>query len=85
MKAVSYTHLDVYKRQPKDRRNVLLNILPTGTLLLQKVPGPFEGVLPVALGNLSAGALRRLDTDLGELIGLLNADETAEETPSAQI
>lgn len=85
VKALLRKELITMDKAPKDRRNVLLNILPTGTLLLQKVPGPFEGVLPVALGNLSAGALRRLDTDLGELIGLLNADETAEETPLAQI
>jgi DNA-binding MarR family transcriptional regulator len=67
------------EKAPNDRRNVRLKILPAGTRLLKKVPGPFEGVLPVALSNLSAETLQRLDTDLGELIALLNADESAEE------
>ena len=68
-----------------DRRNVQLTILPAGSRLLKKVPGPFEGVLPQALSNLSGETLQRLDEDLGQLIGLLNADEAAEETPLAQI
>jgi DNA-binding MarR family transcriptional regulator len=72
-------------KAPDDRRNVQLNILPAGTRLLKKAPGPFEGVLPVALTSLSMETLKRMDEDLGQLIGLLNADETAEETPLAQI
>ena len=72
-------------KAPEDRRHVQLKILPAGSRLLKKVPGPFEGVLPDALGNLSAETLHRLDADLGQLIALLNADETAEETPLAQI
>lgn len=69
----------------EDRRSVRLKILPAGARLLKKVPGPFEGVLPAALGSLSVETLQRLDGDLHQLIGLLNADETAEETPLAQI
>lgn len=72
-------------KAPQDRRHVQLKILPAGTRLLKKVPGPFEGVLPEALGNLSAETLNRLDADLGQLIDILNADETAAETPLAQI
>lgn len=72
-------------KSSEDRRNVHLNILPAGNRLLKKTSGPFEGVLPAALGNLSIETLHRLDEDLGQLIGLLNADETAEETPLAQI
>lgn len=85
VKALLRKELITMDKAPQDRRNVLLNILPAGTELLKEVPGPFEGVLPVALGNLSTDALHRLDTDLAELIGLLNADETAEETPLSQI
>ena len=72
-------------KAPGDRRHVQLNILPAGSRLLKRVPGPFEGVLPDALGNLSAEALHRLDADLGQLIALLDADETAAATPLAQI
>ncbi len=72
-------------KDPEDRRNVHLKILPAGSRLLKKVSGPFEGVLPVALSNLTSETLQRLDEDLGQLIGLLNADETAEETPLAEL
>lgn len=68
-----------------DRRSVRLKIRAAGLKLLTKVSGPFEGVLPVALGNLSTETLMRMDQDLDKLIGLLNADETAEETPLAEI
>lgn len=73
------------EKSPADRRNVQLHLLPAGKKLLAKVEGPFEGVLPVALGNLPAKTLLRLDKDLGELIALLQADETAAETPLANI
>lgn len=73
------------EKAPDDRRNVRIKILPAGSKLLNKVPGPFEGLLPVALGNLSAETLQRMDEDLGKLIELLNADESAGETPLAQL
>jgi len=72
-------------KAPEDRRHVQLKILPAGSRLLKNVPGPFEGVLPDALGNLSAETLHRLDADLGQLIALLDADETAAATPLAEI
>ena len=62
-------------KSPDDRRNVCLKIRPAGTALLKKVSGPFEGVLPAALGELKESTLKRLDKDLGELIVLLRADE----------
>lgn len=68
-----------------DKRNVQLEILPAGEAVLAKVAGPFEGVLPVALSQLSAATLVRMDKDLGKLIALLKADESAEETPLADI
>jgi DNA-binding MarR family transcriptional regulator len=72
-------------KAPDDRRNVRLKILPAGSRLLKKAPGPFEGVLPEALGQMNAQTLLRLDQDLGELIALLNADESAAQTPLAQL
>lgn len=85
VKTLLHKELITMVKAPEDRRHVQLTILPAGTSLLNKVPGPFEGVLPDALGNLSVETLRRLDADLGQLIALLNADETAAETPLAQI
>jgi DNA-binding MarR family transcriptional regulator len=72
-------------KAPHDRRNVRLTIMPAGVSLLKSVSGPFEGVLPVALASLTGETLQRLDEDLGQLIGLLNADESAGETPLANL
>lgn len=72
-------------KAPDDRRNVRLKILPAGSRVLKKAPGPFAGVLPQALGQMSPQTLQRLDQDLGELIALLNADESAAQTPLAQL
>ena len=85
VKALLRKELISLTKAKDDRRNVCLKILPAGSRLLRKVPGPFEGVLPQALGEMGAQTLQRLDQDLGELIGLLKADESAAQTPLAQI
>lgn len=85
IKALVRKELITMEKAADDRRTVQLKILPAGRKVLSKVSGPFEGVLPVALGNLNAKTLERLDKDLGALILLLRADETAEETPLAEI
>ncbi len=72
-------------KAPDDRRNVQLRITPAGTRLLKKASGPFEGVLPAALSSMNPQTLERMDQDLGELIELLQADETAERKPLAQL
>ena len=72
-------------RSSDDRRNVQLHLLPAGTALLAQSPGPFEGVLPVALGRLPASTLLRLEDDLGELIKLLKADEKTGQIPLGQL
>ena len=69
----------------KDRRSVQLQVLPNGLAVLKQVPGPFEGVLPVALERLPTDTLLRLDQDLGQLIALLKADEQAAGIPLAQL
>lgn len=69
---------------PEDRRNVQLRILPAGLAVLAQVPGPFEGVLPVALAQLPQENLLRLDQDLGALIALLKVDEQAGGIPLAE-
>ncbi len=85
IKVLVRKELITMEKAADDRRNVQLKILPAGRKVLTKVTGPFEGVLPVALGNLSGKTLERLDQDLGALILLLQADETAEETPLADL
>lgn len=73
------------EKSQNDRRSVHLKILPAGSRILSKVAGPFEGVLPNALSNLDSATLNRLDEDLGKLIHILQADESAEELPLANL
>lgn len=68
-----------------DRRNVEMTILPAGLAVLAKVTGPFEGVLPEALGQLPPETLARMDRDLSELIQLLKADEKSGGIPLGQL
>jgi len=58
-----------------DRRAVQLRILPAGSKVLRRVPGPFSGVLPQALARLDARTLKRLERDLGVLIAALDGNE----------
>jgi len=58
-----------------DRRSVRLRVLPAGAKLLKLAPGPFTGVLPLALQSLDAETLQRLNDDLGQLIEALQADK----------
>ena len=67
-----------------DRRTVQLHVLPAGTKLLRKAPGPFHGVLPEALARLDAKTLARLDKDLAALIEALAPDEEAGGVPLGQ-
>lgn len=85
IKALQKKGLIEMSKAQEDRRSVCLRILPAGSALLRKVSGPFEGVLPVALGELKESTLKRLDKDLAELIVLLKADESAEAIPLANI
>ena len=68
-----------------DRRSVQLYCLPAGLQILERVPGPFEGVLPQALGRLPQGTLERLDGDLKLLIEAIEGDEHASGIPLAEI
>ena len=72
-------------KTPEDRRSVKLYILPAGQEMLDHAAGPFEGVLPMALGKLPHDTLQRLDQDLGELIRLLQADDEAAGIPLAEL
>lgn len=67
-----------------DRRAVQLRILPAGSAVLRRAPGPLTGVLPQALASLDASTLKRMDADLAKLITALNADERAAHIPLGQ-
>ena len=62
-----------------------LHIPPAGMTVLGQVSGPFEGVLPLALGKLPQDTLQRLDQDPSQLIRLLKADEDADGMPLAEL
>jgi DNA-binding MarR family transcriptional regulator len=85
IKALVRRELISMDKAPEDRRNVRLHIQPAGLHILSQVAGPFEGVLPMALGKLPATTLLRLDQDLAELIQILKADEEAGGIPLAEL
>ena len=68
-----------------DRRAVQLRLLPAGTRVLRRAPGPFVGVLPEALARLDVDTLGRLDQDLSTLIRELGVDDKAAGIPLAQM
>lgn len=68
-----------------DRRTVQLRVLPAGTRVLRKAPGPFAGVLPEALARLDDDTLQRLEGDLSALIRELGVDDKAAGIPLAQM
>jgi DNA-binding MarR family transcriptional regulator len=68
-----------------DRRAVQLKVLPAAMKVLKRVPGPFSGVLPDALASLDVKTLKRLETDLGKLLGQLEVDEAAAGVPLAEL
>lgn len=85
VKSLLHGELIVVEKDVHDKRHVHLQVTPKAQTLLKDVPGPFEGVLPDALAKLDAQTLARLDQDLGQLIALIKADETAGRLPLAQM
>jgi len=71
-------------KEGTDRRAVQLRILPAGSRVLRRAPGPFTGVLPQALASLDTATLARLDSDLAKLITALGADARAANIPLGQ-
>lgn len=68
-----------------DRRAVKLKLLPAGTRVLKKSPGPLAGVLPEALESLDPKTLKRLEGDLAKLLTVLKADKRAAKIPLAHL
>lgn len=76
--------LVVADRSGRDRRIVLLSLLPAGEAVLESAPAPFAGVLPGALAGLDLATLDRLETDLASVISLLRADPASAKVPLAE-
>ena len=72
------------RKNNTDRRTVQLHLLPAGSKVLRRAPGPFAGVLPEALAALDAQTLSRLDKDLGALIEALDVDKREAGIPLGQ-
>lgn len=68
-----------------DKRVVELRATAAGKAALNKIPGPFEGVLPDALRKLDEDTLASLSRDLERLVGVLAADENAGNIPLANL
>ena len=85
VKSLVEREMIVVAKNGTDRRAVTLRILPNGTKVLRKAPGPFAGVLPEALASLDARTLSRLERDLGKLIAALEVDERAAGIPLGQL
>ena len=75
----------VASKQGTDRRAVQLNLLPAGAKVLHNAPGPFAGLLPDALKSLPPDTLARLQSDLGQLIVKIAADEAGASIPLSNI
>jgi MarR family transcriptional regulator, organic hydroperoxide resistance regulator len=60
---------------------VRLTISAKGKRVLRSAPNPYEGVLPEALQELKSATLKRLERDLGELIGVLDPDQSGAHVP----
>lgn len=78
--------LVVKVRGDADQRRVGLEATPAGVKALSRAPGPAEGVLPVALQDLSEAELKKLHASLDKVIRKLKLlDEQAAEQPLADI
>lgn len=73
------------EKSATDRRSVKLYIEPAGQAILERAPGPFQGVLPEALNRLPPQTLQQLQKNLATLIAVLEADEQAGGIPLAQL
>jgi MarR family transcriptional regulator, organic hydroperoxide resistance regulator len=73
-------------RLTTDQRRVELEISKTGRRVLERAPGPHEGVLPEALADLSKNQLHSLHRSLRSVVGALDLqDESAGDRPLADL
>lgn len=73
-------------RLTTDQRRVELAITKAGSRVLGRAPGPHEGVLPEAIGDLSQHQLQSLHRSLGSVVAALDLeDESAGDRPLAEL
>ena len=60
------------ERSKEDQRRVGLRLTEEAAQLIKKAPGPAEGVLPEALGELSVDDIKSLDASLEKVIAQLH-------------
>jgi DNA-binding MarR family transcriptional regulator len=85
VKALVGKKLITLTKSVADKRSVELKITAEGAKILRKIPGPFEGVLPIALATLPLATLERLNQDLADLTVALRADDDAGGIPLASL
>jgi DNA-binding MarR family transcriptional regulator len=74
------------QRISSDQRRVELSLTEKGRRAIARAPGPAEGLLPEAIGELAPQELRRLDAGLARIIqGLDLKDELAAERPLSDL
>lgn len=79
-------NLVIKKRSQKDQRRVGLCLADEAKKLIEKAPGPSEGVLPEALNSLSVEAILSLDKSLEKLISQLKTrDDKLAENPLSDL
>lgn len=69
------------ERGAEDRRTVYLRLLPAGSELLARAPGPHAGVLMQALRELDEATLNQLDADLAGLLHQMGVPDDAPASP----
>lgn len=73
-------------RISSDQRRVELSLTEKGRRAIARAPGPAEGLLPEAIGELAPAELRRLDAGLARIIrGLDLKDERAGDRPLSDL
>jgi DNA-binding MarR family transcriptional regulator len=85
VRALAERELISVNKHVVDRRVVRLRLLPAGTKVLRRTPGPYAGVLPAALAALDEKTLKRMEADLRKLILELHADKRAGGIPLAEL
>ena len=76
----------VKSRSESDQRRVGLRATAAGAKVLSNSPGPAEGVLPVALQELSGTELKKIHASLEKLIKNLHlSDKSAADSPLADM
>lgn len=68
-----------------DKRVVELYAVPEGLKLLNRIPGPYSGVLPQALSELDEQTLLELERSLKILLQRMDIDECSGQTPIAMM